>query len=86
MRDGIDQLRTTMLCLVRRSGTTVDGPHVSAVWAIRRTLASVAEKLAEASSLTPIRAGEQQKVDVDEPATMVERMKSVVKHMDGMLV
>jgi hypothetical protein len=85
MKDGIGELRTAMLCIVRHAGAMIDAPHVNTTWAIRRTLASVAEKLAEAAPLASMRVGERQSVNIVDPEKSVGQMKSVLKRLDSIL-
>ncbi len=85
VREGIGELRTAMLCLVRRVGATIDSPHVNTTWAIRRTLTLLDEKLTQLNPLLCTSDGLRQSGTREDQENLMAQMRSVVKRLHSTL-
>lgn len=85
LNDGISELRTAMLCLVRREDVKLDAPTVNTAWAIRQSLDAAAAKLADVRPLSDIGRDRHHATDLDAPETLLIQMRDVFKRLDRAL-
>jgi hypothetical protein len=81
----IGELRTAMICVLRKHGVVSNDPHINTAWAIRQTLASAAsrfdELMEERSNIGADGSGNSD----EETAKLVQQMRNAFTHMDRCL-
>ena len=84
--DGISELRAAMLCLTRREGVDVEAPTINTAWAVRQSLETAGERLAEAEPphLT-IGYDGPHRSDGDAPEKLLTQMREVLRRLDRVL-
>jgi hypothetical protein len=81
----IGELRTAMICVLRKHGVVSNDPHINTAWAVRQTLASAASRFDELMEERSNIGADGSEDSDEETAKLILQMRNAFAHMDRCL-